>query len=100
MLVSDAVFGKIMENFFHGQSLSKNMKKKTLILMNKPVYLCLSILKTSKLVMYEFWYDYMKPVYIKTEESYIDTAKNDETRYFKYFKRDHCRKKRIKEELD
>ena len=50
--------------------------------------------------MYEFWYDYMKPVYIKTEESYIDTAKNDETRYFKYFKRDHCRKKRIKEELD
>ena len=85
---------------FIKKHISNRNEEKTLILMNKPVYLCLSILKTSKLVMYEFWYDYVKPVYIKTEEIYIDTAKNDETRYFKYFKRDHCRKKRIKEELD
>ena len=30
---------------------------KTQILMNKPVYLGLSILDPSKTVMYEFWYD-------------------------------------------
>ena len=31
--------------------------------MNKTVYLGLSILKISKTLMYEFWYDYMKPKY-------------------------------------
>ena len=31
--------------------------------MNKPIYLGLSILEISKLLMYEFWYDYMKPKY-------------------------------------
>ena len=30
--------------------------KKTEILMNKPVYLGLSILELSKALMYEFWY--------------------------------------------
>ena len=29
--------------------------------MNKPVYLGLSILESSKILMYEFWYDYVKP---------------------------------------
>ena len=29
--------------------------------MNKPVYLGLSILELSKILMYEFWYDYVKP---------------------------------------
>ena len=28
--------------------------------MNKPVYLGLSILDLSKILMYEFWYDYVK----------------------------------------
>ena len=37
--------------------------KKTQITMNKPVYLGLSILDLSKIVMYEFWYDYIKPKY-------------------------------------
>ena len=37
--------------------------KKTQILMNKPVYLGPSILEMSKTVMYEFWYDYLKPKY-------------------------------------
>ena len=58
--------------------------------MNKPVYLGLSILELSK-VMYEFWYDYVKPkyeetaklscmdpdsfiVYIKTDDIYKGTA--------------------------
>ena len=31
--------------------------------MNKPVYLDLPILKISKTLMYEFWYDYIKPKY-------------------------------------
>ena len=34
--------------------------KKTQILMNKPVYLGLSILDMSQTLMYEFWYDYVK----------------------------------------
>ena len=29
--------------------------------MNKPVYLGLSIVETSKILMYEFWYDCVKP---------------------------------------
>ena len=33
--------------------------------MNKPVYLGLSILEISKIVMYEFSYDYIKPKYDK-----------------------------------
>ena len=31
--------------------------------MNKPVYLGFSILKLSKILMYEFQYDYVKPKY-------------------------------------
>ena len=37
--------------------------RKTQILMNKPVYLGLSILDLSKTEMYEFRYDYVKPKY-------------------------------------
>ena len=36
--------------------------------MNKPVYLGLSILELSKILMYEFWYDYVKPKYGKKEK--------------------------------
>ena len=51
-----------------------------LILMEKPVYLGLSILDLSKTVMYEFWFDYVKPksgenlaepCYINTEASFF-----------------------------
>ena len=31
--------------------------------MNKRVYLGLSILELSEILMYEFWYDYVKPKY-------------------------------------
>ena len=31
--------------------------------MNKPVYLVMSILDISKMLMYNFWYDYFKPKY-------------------------------------
>ena len=37
--------------------------RKIQILMNKTVYLVLSILDLSKTVMHEFWYDYVKPKY-------------------------------------
>ena len=33
--------------------------------MNKPVYLGLWILELSKILMYKFWYDYVKPKYGK-----------------------------------
>ena len=42
--------------------------------MNKPVYLELSILDLSKAVMYEFWYDYVKPKYGENAKlCYMDT---------------------------
>ena len=36
------------------------MKKKTDILLNEPVYLGYSILELSKILIYEFWYDFVK----------------------------------------
>ena len=72
--------------------------KKTKVKMNKPVYLGLSILEVSKTLMYEFWYDYMKPkygdnvklcymdtdrfiVHIKVEDFYEDIADDVEKRF-------------------
>ena len=72
--------------------------KKTKVKMNKPIYLGLSILETSKILMYEFWYDYMKPKYhdnvklcymdtdsfimnIKTNDFYKDIASDVENRF-------------------
>ena len=48
--------------FFTEYLLAIEMKK-TEILMNKPVYLGLSILKLSNILMNKFWYDYVKPKY-------------------------------------
>ena len=42
--------------------------------MNEPVYSGLSILDLSKTVMYEFWYDYVKPKYGENAKlCYMDT---------------------------
>ena len=66
--------------------------------MNKPIYLGLSILEISKTLMYEFWYDYMKPKYnndvklcymdtdsfiinIKTNDFYKDISNDIENRF-------------------
>ena len=66
--------------------------------MNKPVYLGLSILEISKMVKYEFQYDYMKAkygekvklcfmdtgsfiAYIKTEDIFSDIVQDAETRF-------------------
>ena len=71
---------------------------KTKVKMNKPIYLGLSILEISKILMYEFWYDYMKPKYndniklcyvdtdsfvmnIKAEYFYKDIANDVEKRF-------------------
>ena len=68
------------------------------VLTNKPVYLGLSIIELSKILMYEFWYGYVKPkngkkvklcymdtgifiVYIKTDDIYKDIAEDVETRF-------------------
>ena len=72
--------------------------KKTKVKMNKPIYLGLSILEISKTLMYEFWYDYMKPKYannvklcymdtdsfimnIKTNDFYKDISNDVENRF-------------------
>ena len=48
--------------------------KKMKLKMNKPVYLELSILKISKTLMYEFCYDYIKPIYQQNAKlCYFDT---------------------------
>ena len=72
--------------------------KKTKVKMSKPIYLGLSILEISKILMYEFWYDYMKSQYndnvklcymdtdsfimnIKTNDFYEDIANDVENRF-------------------
>ena len=82
--------------FFTETLLSIEIKK-TEMLMNKPVYFGISILKLSKILMYDFWYDYVKPtygekaklcymdtntfiVYIKADDIYKDIAEDVETR--------------------
>ena len=66
--------------------------------MNKPIYLGLSILEISKILMYEFWYDCIKPKYndnvrlcymdtdsfvmhIKTNDFYKDIVSDVENRF-------------------
>ena len=50
--------------FFTENKLAIEMKI-TQVLMNKPVYLVLSIFDLNKTEMYEFWHDYVKPKYGK-----------------------------------
>ena len=57
-LVSELNYHTI--KFFTEYILAKELKK-TKILMNKPVFLGLSILKLSKILICEFWYDNLKP---------------------------------------
>ena len=49
--------------------------RKTKVKMNKPVYPGLSMLEISKTLMYEFWYDYIKPKYEDSAKlRYMDTG--------------------------
>ena len=101
-LMNNSVFGKTMEkvinhrdiklvttdekrsklvsesNYHTTKYFSENLlaieMKKTKVKMNKPVYLGMSILDISKTLMYEFWYDYIKPKYgDRAKLCYMDT---------------------------
>ena len=125
-LMNNAVFGKTMENVrnhrdikivtsvkrriilvseqnYHSiKYISEDMliieMRKVEVKMNKPIYLDQAILDISKILMYEFWYDYINPkygykarlcytdtdsfvIYIKTEDFYRDIA-DDVERWF------------------
>ena len=59
---------------FISEDLSIIEMNKTRVKMNKPIYLGLSILDISKILLYECWYDYMKPKYNdKVKLCYMDT---------------------------
>ena len=58
---------------FSENLLAKEMKK-IKVIMNKPAYLGMPILDTSKILMCEFWYDYIKPKYgDRAKLCYMDT---------------------------
>ena len=125
-LMNNAVFGKTMENIrkhryiklvttdkkrnklvsepnyrtinYSSEDLSIIEMNKTRVKMNKPIYLGLPMLDISKILMYEFWYDYMKSKYndnvklsymdtdsfvmnIKTNDFYKDIANDVEKRF-------------------
>ena len=125
-LMNNSVFGKTMENIrkhrdiklvttdkkrsklvsepnYHTLNLiSENLSiiemKRAKVKMNKPIYLGLSISEISKILMYEFWYDYMKPKYndnvrlcymdthsfvmhIKTNDFYKDISEDVDNRF-------------------
>ena len=62
-------------NYYTTKFFTKNLlateMRKTQILMNKPVYLSLSILDLGKTLMYEFWYDYVKTNFGENEKFVI-----------------------------
>ena len=125
-LMNNSVFGKTLENVrkhrdiklattdekrsklasepnYHTMNLiSENLSiiemKKIKVKRNKPIYLGLSKLEISKILMYEFWYNYMKLKYsdnvklcytdtdsfiinIKTKDFYKDIATDVEDRF-------------------
>ena len=126
-LMNNSVFGKMMENIrkhrniklitteekylrtvmcpnfksgvLFGENLMDCEMGKIKVVMNKPVYLGKAILDLSKIVMYEFHYDYMVPKYgleklklcymdtdslvydIKTEDFYEDIANDVDARF-------------------
>ena len=126
-LMNNSVFGKTMENIrkhrniglvtteekylrtvmkpnfkseiLFGENLMGCEMGKIKVVMNKPVYLSQAILDLSKIVMYEFHYDYMVPKYgleklklcymdmdslvydIETEDFYEDIANDVEARF-------------------
>ena len=65
----------ISEPNYHTMNyILEDLSIRTKVKMNKPIYLGLSILEISKLLMYEFWYDYMKPKYVDNVKlCYMDT---------------------------
>ena len=56
-----------------GENLMGCEMGKIKVVMNKPVYVGQAILDLSKIVMYEFHYDYMKPKFKGLQLCYMDT---------------------------
>ena len=120
-LINNSVFGKTIENFrkhrhikhvitekrrnyvvsepnyqsikLFTETLLAIEMRKTQIFVNKPASLSLSILELSKIVMYEFWFVYVKVkydiksklcfiLYIKTHDIYKDITEDVETRFY------------------
>ena len=80
LVASDEKRNKLVSepNYHTAKRFSENLVavevKKTKVKMNKPIYLSMSILDISKTLMYEFWYDYLKPKYgDKAKLCYTDT---------------------------
>ena len=77
-------------NYHSTKYISKDLlimeMKKEEVKMNKPIYLGQAILDISKTLMYEFWYDHIKPKYgDKSRLCYIDTDSfimHIKTKYF------------------
>ena len=67
--------------------MKKKKKKEAEILMNKPVYLGLSIPEIRKILIYEFWYDYVTPKYGKKAK----LCYMDKDSFIVYIKR-YCRR--------
>ena len=69
LTTNDAKINNLLpEPKYHTEILVINIyqrqkRKKTTQFINKPVYLGLPLLETSKIVMYKFLYDYVKPKY-------------------------------------
>ena len=60
---------------YFSENLLATEMKKIKVKMDKPVYLGLSILEIIETLMYEFWYDYIKPKYQNnTKLCYMDTG--------------------------
>ena len=101
-LMNNSVFGKTMENVRNhrdnkvvttnekrnklvsepnhhtAKRFSENLlaieMKKTEVIINKPVYLGMSILDIGKTLMYEFWFGYIEPKYRdRAKLCYTDT---------------------------
>ena len=79
-MILKKTFFKLMKNVVFGETMVFVRKHrdielvKTEILIDKPVHLALSILELSKILMYEFWCDYLKPKYgEKAKLCYMDT---------------------------
>ena len=68
-------------NYWAINSFSENLvafgMEKTKVKMNNPIYLGFSKLDLSKIMMYEFWYEYIKPKYTDNVKlCYMDTDNN------------------------
>ena len=73
-LMNNSVFGKTMVSEPNYHATKQFSEYLLAIEMNKPVFIGMSILDINKILMYEFWYDYLRPKYKdKAKLCYMDT---------------------------